>query len=82
MSKTNYSGDGDATENKVSKAEALEKPKKSKMVTLRFRENRSFILVVKGQEYRFGPFEAKQVDRSILDEPEFQHDRKYFLIKE
>lgn len=80
MAKTNYSGDGD--ENRVSKAEALEKPKKSKKVTLRFRENRSFILVVKGYEYRFGPFETKQVDRSILDEPEFQHDRNYFIIKE
>lgn len=74
------SGDADTEKNRVSKAEAYAKPKRK--VTLRFRGNRSFTVKMGADWYKFGPFEEKRLDKSILETEGFRNAREYFVVKE
>lgn len=76
------SGDADIEANRVSKAEAQEKPKPKRKVTLRFRGNRSFTVMMGSEWYKFGPFEEKRLDRSVLQTEGFKNAREYFVVKE
>lgn len=55
---------------------------KSDMVTLVFKENRTFELKVGRNVYTFAGQEAKQVQRSVIDHPDFTPEIKnYFVIR-
>jgi hypothetical protein len=53
----------------------------SDMVTLVFKKNRTKELHVNKKIYRFEGPQAKEVPRSVIEHPDFENQRKYFLIK-
>jgi hypothetical protein len=56
--------------------------KSSGMVTLVFRQNRTYELHIGKEVYTFSGQEHKLVQRSVIDHPDFQNVRKYFEVKE
>ena len=61
---------------------SYEPEKKPDMVTLVFKENRTFELKIGRNVIAFHGQEAIDVQRSVLDHPDFTDEiRKYFVIK-
>jgi hypothetical protein len=46
-----------------------------------FRGNRKFMLRVGREYFDFGPMEAKQMDPSVLQHPDFVQVARYFTVK-
>ena len=61
---------------------AQEGLQKSDEVTLTHAENRTYEMQIGPFHVRFDPHESKSVPRWLLDHPDFQNQKKRFLIKE
>lgn len=59
-----------------------EKPKKTRMVSIYFKRNRSYTLETLGQTYRFEAFETKSVPREVLGTEAFRQHSYLFVVKE
>lgn len=79
-----------AEENKVGKSEkpfaATEQKtytakKTGDKVTLVFKENRSYELKIGATYFQFPPFGSIEIEKSLLDHPDFKGEEKNFVVK-
>lgn len=81
-----YGNDKVGEEAKFEHSKSMENdftPSKSEKVWLVFKQNRKKELHVNRKVYTFwGAGSTVEVDRSVIEHPDFENQSKYFLIKE
>jgi len=51
-------------------------------VRIVFKENRTIDIRLNGEWLRFGPYEEKEIQKSLLTDKNWPHESRYFTVKE